>query len=92
MFNDLMWHQLFGTAMGTIFAPPYACLTMGYLEITKLYPQLALLFNMEVCKQIEEAYKKYMDDGITPPPVDVHIDVFKGMIINLQPSIVFTVE
>ena len=92
MFNDLMWHQLFGTAMGTIFAPPYACLTMGYLEITKLYPQLTLMFSMEVCKQIEEAYKRYMDDGITPLPVDVDINVFKGVLNNLHPGIVFTVE
>ena len=65
MFNDTMWHQLFGTAMGTIFAPSYACLTIGYLEITKLYPKLALIFSIEVCRQIEETYKRHMDDGIT---------------------------
>jgi hypothetical protein len=86
-----MWHQLFGTAIGTIFAPPYACLTMGYLEITKLYPQLALIFSIEVCRQIEEAYKRYMDDGITALPVDVGIDVFQGVLNNRHPGLVFTV-
>ena len=85
MFNDLMWHQLFDTAMGTIFTPTYACLTMGYLEITKFYPQLVLIFNIDVCREIE-------DNGITPLPIDVDIDVFKEVLNNLHPGIVFTVK
>ena len=39
-FNGTIWHQLCGTAMGKSFAPPYACLTMGYLEETILIPKL----------------------------------------------------
>ena len=85
MFNDLMWHQLFDTAMGTIFTPTYACLTMGYLEITKFYPQLVLIFNIDVCRENE-------DNGITPLPIDVDIDVFKEVLNNLHPGIVFTVK
>ena len=92
MFDDVMWHQLVGTAMGTIFAPPYACLTMGFLEITKLYPKLRQLFTEEICKQIEDAYYRYMDDGITPLPKEVDISVFKEILNNLHPGISFTVE
>ena len=33
-----------------------------------------------------------MDYGITPLPVDVDIDVFKGVLNNLHPGIVFIVE
>ena len=33
-----------------------------------------------------------MDYGITPLPVDVDIDVFKGVLNNLHPGILFTVE
>ena len=35
--DDHMYLQLLGTAMGTKCVPPYACLTVGYLEETKLF-------------------------------------------------------
>ena len=38
LFDNKMFRQISGTAMGTKFAPPYACLTMGYLEETMLFP------------------------------------------------------
>ena len=33
-----MLSQLLGTAVGTKCAPPYACLTVGYLEEIKVLP------------------------------------------------------
>lgn len=39
LFDQQMYRQLIGAAMETIFAPPYACLSVGFLEETKLYPQ-----------------------------------------------------
>ena len=33
-FNDGFFVQICGTALGTIFAPTYATLTMGYFELT----------------------------------------------------------
>ena len=36
-FDSQMYRQIVGTAMGTIFAPPYACLVIGFLEETILY-------------------------------------------------------
>ena len=38
-----MFLQLVVTAMGTKFAPPYACLSVGYLEEAILFPHLLLL-------------------------------------------------
>ena len=35
-----MFLQLVSTAMGTNFDPPYACLSVGYLEETILFPRL----------------------------------------------------
>ena len=32
-FNDEFYRQISGTAMGTIFAPTHATLTMGYFEV-----------------------------------------------------------
>ena len=36
LFDDNMYLQLLLTAMSTKCAPPHACLTVGYLEETKL--------------------------------------------------------
>ena len=92
MFDDIMWHQLIGSAMGTIFAPPYACLTMGFLEETKLYPTLPLYFDLETCNRIIEHFFRYMDDGISPLPIEVDINVFLWLLNQLHPRIVFTIE
>ena len=39
-FDSYMFLRLVGTAMGTKFAPPYACLSVGCLEETTLFPRL----------------------------------------------------
>ena len=72
-FDGIMYLQLIGTAIGTIFAPPYACLTCGYLEETQLYPRLINHFPLDVANTIINFYYRYMDDGIIilPPNIDV---------------------
>ena len=58
-----MFLQLVGTAIGTKFVPPYACLSIGYLEETILFPRLLPLhFTLTECKLIEEISKRLMDD------------------------------
>ena len=91
-FNDDYWHQLKGTAMGTKFAPPYACLTMGYLEETKLYPKLQRHFSPSVCKMIIEWFKRYIDDCFQPWPRSVDINIFLDLLNDLHPDINFTME
>ena len=52
------------TAMDTKCAPPYACLTVGYLEDKKLFTnELPKYFNESKCKLLLELLKHYMDDG-----------------------------
>ena len=34
-----MFNQIFGTVMGTKFAPPYACLSIGHQKETNLFTQ-----------------------------------------------------
>ena len=49
-FDSYMFLHLVGYAMGTKFAPPYACLGVGYLEETILFPQLLHLhFTLTEC-------------------------------------------
>ena len=50
--------------MGTKFAPPYVCLSMGHLEKTILFSRLLLLhFKITEYKLIEDIVKHFMDDG-----------------------------
>ena len=64
-FDRYMFLQLFGTAMGTKFTPPYAYLSVGYLEETILFPRpLPLHFTLTECKLIEGIFKRFMDDGV----------------------------
>ena len=92
-FNDSMWHQLSGTAMGKSFAPPYACLTMGYLEETILIPRLIPQhFDEETAKLIIEYLLRYIDDGIIVLPVSVSIEEFLAVMNSMNRSIQYTVS
>ena len=80
-FDSYMFLQLVGTPMGTKFAPPYACLSVGYLEETILFPRLLPLhFRLSECKLIEEIFKRFMDDGFVLWPKNANIDVFKELL------------
>ncbi|XP_065662664.1 uncharacterized protein LOC136085297 [Hydra vulgaris] len=64
IFDDQVYHQITGTAMGTDFAPNYACLTIRFLEETLLFPKiLPKYFSKEEVKNIEQFYFRYVDDG-----------------------------
>ena len=88
----MFWHQLNGTAMGTKFAPPYACLTMGYLEETKLYPRLSRFFTPPVCEMIIEFFRRYIDDCFQAWPRSANIEEFLDLLNSLHPDIKFTME
>ena len=62
-FDKVCRHQKEGTAMGTKFAPPYACLSVGYLEETKLYPQIKNEFPADTSEFIIKWFLRYIDDG-----------------------------
>ena len=92
-FDIYMFLQLVGTAMGTKFAPPYACLSVGYLEETILFPSLLPLhFTLTECKLIEEIFKRFMDDGFVLWPKNANIDIFRKLLNKLHPSLKFTVK
>ena len=91
-FDGDVWLQRVGTAMGTDFAPPYACLTMGYLEETKLKPKLLEFFTPTQCQFIIEHFFRYIDDGFSLWPKDLNLDHFMEVMNSLHPSIKFTFE
>ena len=91
-FDRKMYHQLIGAAMGTIFAPPYACLSVGFLEETELYPQLQIHINPPYYDFLLDMFKRYIDDGIIPWPRELDIQIFEAVLNNLDPKIKFTLE
>ena len=93
LFDNFMYNQLIGTAMGTKFAPPYACLAIGFLEETKLYNELPVHFSPSYCDFLMKHFFRYnMDDGIIPWPKVLHIDILEQSLNTLDPKIEFTLE
>ena len=77
--------------MGTKCATSYACLTVGYLEKTKLFPnELPKYFSESKCKLIIKLLKRYMDDGFIFWPLKLNFENFKTCLNNMLPSIKFT--
>ena len=92
-FDGEKYHQLIGTAMGSIFAPPYSQLTIGFLEETKLFPVLLpSRFDAETCAKIIDYFFRFMDDGTTLFPSDVDEEVFLDLLNSMHPSIQYTIE
>ena len=91
-FGSELYNQIKGTAMGASFAAPYACLTIGYLEETKLYPELEVEFGKSEMEQIKKTYRRFMDDGIVFLPAHICKRRFLAILNRMHPDIVFTLE
>ena len=52
-FNNEFYNQHKGSAMGTIFAPTYATLSMGYFEI-KLFTVWTFTYEQVLAEYIKE--------------------------------------
>ena len=92
IFNNEMYYQITGVSMGTIFAPPYACLTVGFLEETELFPKLLpSKYDPVTCEFIIENFFRFMDDGNTLLPKDIIEDEFLHLLNSMHPNIQFTI-
>ena len=76
-----------------MFAPPYACLTIGFLEETTLERTvLPQYFGIEDCGFILHLLLRYIDDGFIPWPTRLDKNSFVLAINSLHPNIKFTIE
>ena len=92
LFDGVLYHQKTGTSMGTKCAPPYANLSIGYLEETKLEPQLPRHFEISICELIIKWFLRYIDDGFILWPKKADIKIFFDLLNSLNPNIQFTIE
>ena len=90
-FNNTMWHQLIGTAMGTNVAVIYAILFMAYLE-QELYQNLRNMYPQDYSQYIISGWKRFIDDCFLIWNNNYNLKTFLDMANSLDISISFTVE
>ena len=91
-FNNEYYNHIKGTAMGTIFAPTYATLSMGHFEI-KLYSVWTFKYEELLAEYIKENWNRFLDDCY---PVlrssQISPEEFLLTLNSINPSIKFTIE
>ena len=91
MFDNQIYKQKKGTAMGTKVAPRYTNLVMGYWE-TRLYKEVAVHFK-DYSMYFMQNWKKYLDDCLIMwPESEEGLNKLKDIINNINPDIQFTSE
>ena len=91
-FDGKIWRQRIGTAMGKEVASPYACLTVGYLEETILFPTvIPSRFDSETAEEIIENFYRFVDDGVSPLPLTVPGDTYLDALNSMDSSIQYTI-
>ena len=92
-FEEEHWQQLTGTSMGTKMAPPYACLTVGFLEETVLFPiLLPSKFEETECQRIIDLFFRFMDDGTSFFPDNCDKDTLLQLLNSMHQALKYTVE
>ena len=91
-FDEMFYSQIQGNAMGTIFAPTYATLSMGFHEI-ELYAIIRNKFTLPVSNYFEQNWKRFLDDCF----IFLKLSLIKPnelleVLNNINPAIQFTME
>ena len=88
-----MFNQVFVKAMETKCAPLYACLTIGYQEETKPFPQdLPHYFSVKEFQLIKEVFKRNMDGGFVFSTKHLDFKYFSTYLSNLHRAIKYTLK
>ena len=91
-FNDKVYTQLRGTAMGTRFAPTYASLVLAYLE-EKLYVQTEIKFGKDFARYIKDNWKRVLDDCfILWTKGEENLKTFHSVLNELHADLKITIE
>ena len=91
-FGNRHFIQRNGTAMGTKFAPTYATLVLGYLEI-QLYDRINISYGPEAKDIFKKILKRYLDDVFMILNTQMfNIQEIVSVMNGLHESINFTYE
>ena len=91
-FNGDFYTLLKGTATGTVAAPAYAILTMGYLEI-KLYEQIKHKFGDIIHNYFVLNWKRFIDDCFIMWRKSFgNFSIVLDVLNNLDPNLKFTTD
>ncbi|KAL5270071.1 hypothetical protein ACHWQZ_G003530 [Mnemiopsis leidyi] len=91
-FNGEIYSQENGCAMGKDYGPTWATLAVGYLEETKLYPQIRRHYPTEIADKFEKDYQRFQDDTLLINEHGVSKDLILELFNNLHPQLEFTSE
>lgn len=92
VFNNTLYKQIKGTAMGTNMAPTYAILTLGFLE-EHIYHNIAIDFGSNLAENIKKTWKRYLDDCFIIWNQEIlDLEAFHELLNNIDYDIKFTVE
>ncbi|KAL5253720.1 hypothetical protein ACHWQZ_G013481 [Mnemiopsis leidyi] len=78
--------------MGKDYGPTWATLAVGYLEETKLYPQIRRQYPTEIADKFEKDYQRFQDDTLLINEHGVSKDLILELFNNLHPQLEFTSE
>ena len=91
-FNNESYNQVKGTAMGTIVAPTYATLSLGYFEI-KFYIVCTFKYRELLVEYIKENWNRFLDDCYTVlRSSQISPEELLLTLNSINPSIQFTME
>ena len=91
-FNNEFYNQIKGTTMGTIFAPTYVTLLMGYFEI-KLYNVCTFKYGELLAEYIKENWNRFLHDCYTVlKSSQISPEELLLTLNSINPSIQFTME
>ena len=91
-FDDKIFLQKKGTAMGTKIAPSYATLVLGFLE-QSLYGRVSDILGEEIGRYIHNNWKRFLDDCyINWPYGEEKLGVLHRILNSLNDNIQLTVE
>ena len=91
-FNGEVYSQENGCAMGKDYGPTWATLAVGYLEETKLYPQIRRNFPVKIANKFEKDYQRFQDDTLLVNEHGMNKDMILELFNNLHPQLEFTSE
>ena len=91
-FNETIYSQENGCAMGKDYGPTWATLAVGYLEETKLYPEIRRIYPANTAEKFEKDYQRFQDDTLIVNEDSMNKERILQLFNDLHPQLEFTSE